>query len=201
MTDEDRFVLPPLTSRSWWRWITATLVAVVAVAAYVWATQPQDRWAVAAVAVLGAVLVLAVARRAAWVEVSTGTVVKRTLLRGRQRMPLAEAAVEVRANGGGLATLDVSAGRGRTVRLPLLALTQYVERSQEAAPLRTLADLVERWSGERGRTAVDLMRRQADHVAAGGSATTSPLAPLARKNITGAVGAAGAAGGATDLLP
>jgi hypothetical protein len=194
-----RLDIPALSSRSSRLWSVATLVALVVVAAYVSATQPQNRWAVLVVLALAAVLTAFLLVRRTWVDTSTGEVVHRTLL-GTRTVPLGEAdTIELTSNrGGGLLLRVRRRGSRRSTYLPVLALTDHVSRSQPAATLRALAEQVWTWAPERQQVLAQL-RAQAEHLEGGGSAEDSPLAPLVTTTVTDAARRGGAAGG-TSLL-
>jgi hypothetical protein len=195
----DRLPVPRLTSRSGLLWSLATLVAVLAGCASVFVTQPQNRWAVLVFVPVAVLFVAFLLVRSTWVETGTGTVVHRTLL-GSRRVPLAEAGRLrlVTNRGGGLLLQVRRRGSRRAVHLPVLALTDYVRRSQDPATLRALAGQVEAFAPQRTRVAEQLVR-QAEHLESGGSAEDSPLAALVTHGVTTAAKGGGAAGG-TSLL-
>jgi len=193
----DRLEVPRLTSRSGKLWGLGTLVVVVAVLGYLAVTQPQNRWAVLVVVPLAVLLVAFLLVRRTWVETGTGVVVSRTLLRTR-RVPLSKARpLELVSNRGGGVLLRVG-GPHASAYLPVLALTDYVEASQPAHVLLALAEQIDRWAPQGARTASQL-RRQADHVAAGGDARRSPLAVLVTRGVINAAKGGGAAGGTSVL--
>ena len=195
----ERLVIPRLTTRSSLLWSLGTLLAVLAGAGFVFATQPQNRWAVLALLPVLALLVAFVLVRSAWVETSTGRVVTRTML-GSRTVSLAEAdQLQLVTNRGGGLHLQVrEKGSRRATYLPVLALTDYVQRSQDPATLRALAGQVETWAPQR-KTVVKQLIRQAEHLEQGGSAKDSPLAALVTHGVTRVAKAGGAAGG-TSLL-
>ena len=86
----------------------------------------------------------------------------------------------------------------RSIHLPVLALTDYVKQPQSPATLRALAGEVERWAPQRA-TVAEQLRRQAEHLEAGGSAEDSPLASLVTHGVTTAAKGGGAAGGSSLL--
>ncbi len=195
----ERLVIPRLTTRSSLLWSLATLLAVLAGAGFVFATQPQNRWAVLALLPVVALLAAFVAIRSAWVETGPGRVVTRTLL-GSRTVSLAEAdQLQLITNRGGGLHLQVrERGSRRATYLPVLALTDYVQRSQDPAVLRALAEQIDTWAPQRKSVAKQLLR-QAEHLEKGGSAQDSPLAALVTHGVTRAAKAGGAAGG-TSLL-
>lgn len=194
----DRLEVRRLTSRSGKIWALGTLVAVLGVCGYVFATQPDNRWAVFVLLPLAALFVAFLLVRRTWVETSTGVVVHRTLV-STARAPLADAGrIELVSNRGGVLLLRVGRRGSRSTYLPILALTDYVQASQPPAILTALAEQIETWAPEQSRTAGQL-RRQAEHVAHGGTAADSPLASLVSHGVTTAAKGGGAAGG-TSLL-
>lgn len=194
-----RLVIPRLTSRSGWWWSAGTLLAVLAMSAYFFLTQPQNRWAVLVVVPVAALLVAFVLLRRTWVETGTGVVVRVTLL-GTRKVSLGEAdKLELANNRGGALLLRVrQRGRRGSVYLPVLLLTDYVRRSQSPAVLEALAEQLETWAPRR-RPVAGQLRRQADHLRTGGSAEDSPLAALVSHGVISAAKAGGAAGGSSLL--
>jgi hypothetical protein len=194
----ERISVPRLSSRSSRVWSLLTLVAVLVACAVVFATQPENRWAVLVFVPLAVLFVAFLLVRSTWVETATGTAVQRTLL-GSRRATLAGAGrVQLTTNRGGGLLLEVRGSGRRAVYLPVLALTDYVRRSQPPAVLRALAGQVEAWAPQHKRVVRQLVQ-QAEHLEAGGTAEDSPLAPLVSRSVTTAAKGGGAAGG-TSLL-
>lgn len=195
----ERLVIPRLTSRSGWWWSAGMLLALGAVVAYLFLTQPQNRWAVLVMAPVAVLLVTFVLLRRTWVETRTGVVSHSTLL-GTRKVALGEAdKVELADNRGGALLLRVRRrGARRPVYLPVLLLTDHVRRSQSPDVLEALAEQVETWAPQR-RAVAGQLRRQADHLRTGGSAENSPLASLVSHGLTFAARAGGAAGGSSLL--
>jgi hypothetical protein len=81
--------------------------------------------------------------------------------------------------------------------VPVVARTDYVEKSQPPALLRLLADTVEQHRAGGARPVAEALRKQADHLEAGGTVATSPLAGLITTGMLTAAkaGGAGAIGG------
>ena len=134
-------VIPRLTSASGMRWLVAVAVALIALLGYAFVTRPELRVAVAvAVPVLVLVVVFLVRRRTE-LDTGTGALVlhrfgvpsRRAALAGAQR-------VDVVGNGGGGVILRVDPPEGRPVNVPLLLLSDYVQRSQDALVLDLIAD-------------------------------------------------------------
>lgn len=195
----DRLPVPRLSSRSGLLWSLATLVAVLVGCAFVFVTQPQNRWAVLAFLPIAVVFVAFLLVRSTWVETATGTVVQRTLLGSRRASLAAADQLQLTTNrGGGLLLQIRRRGSRQTVYLPVLALTDYVRRSQAPATLRALAGQIETFAPQRKQVAKQLIR-QAEHLEAGGSAGDSPLAALVTHGVSTAAKGGGAAGG-TSLL-
>jgi hypothetical protein len=195
----DRLEVPGLSTRSSRLWSGATLVALAVVCAYLFATQPHNRWAVLVVLAAAVLLAAFLLVRRTWVDTSTGEVVQRTLL-GTRAVPLGDVeTMELTSNRGGVLLLRVRRrGSRRSTYLPVLALTDHVSRSQPAATLRALAEQVRTWAPERQQVLAQL-RAQADHLEGGGSAEDSPLAPLVTTTVADAARGGGAAGGTSPL--
>ena len=194
MSEVDRVPIGRLTSRSGTAWLGGTVVAVLGLLGWVWVTRPGDRWAVAIAAVVLAGAALWITSRRTWLEPATGTVVRTALWALRRRYELGSARsvrlVDTRAGVLSLAVTD-----GRTAYLPVLAVTDYVRRSQPPALLRLLAEQIEARAPAARRVATQL-RRQAAFLDAGGPVEHSPLAALTSRTVTGAA----KAGGAGSLL-
>ncbi|HEY0215421.1 MAG TPA: hypothetical protein VGC57_03400 [Cellulomonas sp.] len=170
--------IPVLTSRSWIRWVGATGVAVVVALGWIAVTQPQHRLAVSVVTpglVVAGVLAF---WSSTWVDPGAGAFVRVRLGRFRRRVPLGPAtSVSLVPSGAGTVLLAVRAsGSRRGFFVTVLALTDYVERSLPPDLLRLLADTLESQNAGGSRDALVALRAQADHLAAGGDARTSPLA-------------------------
>ncbi|MEO5654268.1 MAG: hypothetical protein ABIN79_07750 [Marmoricola sp.] len=195
----ERLVIPRLSTRSSLLWSLGTLLAVLVVAAYVFASQPENRWAVLASLPVVGLLVAFVVVRSAWVETETGRVVTRTLLGSRTAaIGDADTLQLITNRGGGLVLQVREKGSRRSTYLAILLLTDYVQRSQDPTILRALAAQVETWAPQR-KSVVKQLLRQAEHLEQGGSAEDSPLAALVTHGVTRAAKAGGAAGG-TSLL-
>lgn len=196
---DDRLALRALASRAQWAWGAATLAAVLVSAIVVFVTQPENRWAVLVFIPLAVIFFAFLLVRRNWVETSTGTVVHRSLLSTR-RIPLGEAdKLELVNNRGGALLLRVRRPGGRfSTYLPILALSDYVKRSQPPATLVALAEQIETWAPQR-RTVAKQLRRQAEHLEKGGTAEDSPLAGLITHGVMTAAKAGGAAGGSSLL--
>jgi hypothetical protein len=194
MSGSERVPIQPLTSRTGTAWLAGTVVLVAGVLGYLAATQPQQRVPVAVVGLVVVIAVLGLLSRRTWIEPASGTVVRETFWcwRRRAELPSATAVALVDNRGGGM-LLRIS--DERTVQLPVLLLSDYVQRSQPPRVLRLLADQVDRHVPNGGRVAEQL-HRQADFIAAGGPAVQSPLASL----VSYAVVRAAKAGGAGGLL-
>ncbi|MFI2753738.1 hypothetical protein ACGIF2_09915 [Cellulomonas sp. P22] len=172
---------------------------MVVAAGYVGVTQPQNRWAVAIGLVVLAVAILLVVSDRRWLDTAPGAVGRSRLGRHR-RVPLQPtSSVQLISNRGGGVLLVTRPQKGRPINIAVLLLSDYVERSLPADFLRLLADTIERGRPGGARSVVAELRAQADHVAGGGSARTSPLAARATY---GAINAAklGGAGGVAGHL-
>ncbi|MFS0704428.1 hypothetical protein AB6N23_07895 [Cellulomonas sp. 179-A 9B4 NHS] len=190
-----------LRSRTWYRWIAATLVAVVVVAGWVAATQPENRvWVAVGLPLLGLWFTY-LGWRSASFDPTTGVVatIRCRVRREIQLVPGTEVALVPNGAGGLLLALRPPDGRRRTYLL-VLALSDYVEASQPPELLTALADTLVRFCGEPAEDVAKRLREQAAHVARGGTAATSPLAPMVTRGALGAAkaGGAGAVGGHLD---
>ena len=194
MSEVERAPIPRLLTRSSLLWVGGTAAAVIGIVVYYGITQPENRWAAVAVAaaVLAAALWFVSVRT--WVEPDTGTVVREAFWCRRRRAGLGSAtSVSLVNNRGGALLFEVR--DRRTLYMPVLTLTDYVERSQSPAVLRLLAEQIDTHA-PRARPVADQLRTQADFIADGGPATQSPLAGL----ITHGAIRAAKAGGAGGLL-
>lgn len=195
--------IPRLTSRTALRWQMATGVAVVGVVGWLGVTQPENLPFGLALLLALTVLAGTLVSIRAHADPEAGTVARTRWWSRRREVRLREAVwVRLVNNRGGGLNLMAKPPHGSAVSVPVLALTQYVERSQDAEVLLMLADLVERHAPGPGKVP-ELLRAQAAHVNAGGEAKTSPLAPLVTHSITSAArggGAAGAGGTTGNLL-
>lgn len=190
--------IPQLTSRSGWRWIIATAVAVVAVGAYVGVTQPENRIFVVT-ALPGLLVFFAVL---AWyserLDPAAGTLVRVRCRLWRTTVRLEPGtSVSLVSNRGGGLLLRARPAHGRGLHVPVVARTDYVEKSQPPALLRQLADAVEQHRAGGARPVAEALRAQADHLESGGTVATSPLAGLVTTGMLTAAkaGGAGAIGG------
>lgn len=190
--------VPKLTSRSGLLWVAGTGLALLAAAGFVAATQPENRWAVAVVVPLLGLGLLTLLSIRTTIDPATGTVCRSVLWVRRRSTPLATASsVKLVNNRAGTLALGVSGAGDRTTYLPVLTLTDYVERSQSPDFLRFLADQLGRWAPATTTGVVTRLRGQADAVEAGAAPAETPLAPLITRGITGVA----KGGGAGGLLP
>jgi hypothetical protein len=180
-----------LSSRNLMWWLAGTAVLVLGVLAWVAATQPQNRWAVAVLSVLLVVVVLAVTASRTWIEPGSGTVVRQLLGWRRQVQWASATTIALVPNRAGVLLLGIR--RRRWTYLPVLALTDYVQRSQPPELLYLLADQIDRFAPTAHPVALQL-RGQADQLVAGVPAANSPLAPLVRRGVLRAAKAGGLGG-------
>jgi len=192
MSAPDHVVVPRLTSRNWVFWTAGTAVAVVAIAAYYGITQPENRWAAVLVVAGTAITALGVVSARTWIEPATGTVGRRLFwcLQRRARLSSATSVSLVNNRAGGL---HLGIKHRRTLYVPVLALTDYVERSQSPEILNLLADQIDTHV-PRARSTAFLLRRQANFIAAGGAAPDSPLATMTSRGTLNAAKAGGIGG-------
>jgi len=194
----DAVRIPGLSTRSSRLWAVGTAVVAVAVVGYLAVTQPENRgYAVAAVASL-ALFFVVLLWQSTWLDPVAGTVTRVRCRVWRREVRLAPGTTVVLVpNGGGALLLTVAPARGRGLHLPVVARTDYVEKTQPPALLRLLADTVEQHRAGGARPVAEALRRQADHVAGGGPVATSPLAALLAYGMGTAAkaGGAGAVGG------
>ncbi|HYQ74601.1 hypothetical protein [Cellulomonas sp.] len=190
--------VPKLTSRSGWRWIIATAVAMIAVGAYLGVTQPENR--IFVVTVLPALFAFfaVLAWYSEWLDPAAGTLVRVRCRLWRTSVQLEPGtSVSLVSNRGGSLLLRVRPAHGRGLHVPVVARTDYVEKSQPPALLRLLADTVEQHRAGGARPVAEALRKQADHLEAGGTVASSPLAGLITTGMLTAAkaGGAGAIGG------
>lgn len=190
--------IPKLTSRSGWRWIVATVVALVVVGVYVGMTQPDNR--IFVVTVLPAFLLFftVLSWFSTWLDPVAGTAfrVRCRLWRTTVRLE-PSTSVSLVSDRGGTLLLRARPAEGRGLHVPVVARTDYVEKSQPPALLRQLADTVEQHRAGGARPVAEGLRKQAAHLEAGGTVATSPLAGLITTGMLTAAkaGGAGAVGG------
>lgn len=195
----ERVRIPRLTSRSGLLWVGGTLVVLVGAMAYVAVTQPQFTAGAVAVALVAVLLAVAVSTRRQWLEPERGRLGVEWLGGLRRSVDLADArTVKLVDNRGGGLMLAVAPASGRTMQVPVLLLSDYVQASQEPAVLRLLADQIDTFSPAAASVAGRL-RRQADYGETGGPPAESPLAGLVSHTVIRAAKGGGAAGG-TSLL-
>lgn len=169
--------IPGLTSRGWWGWVVATAVLTLGALGWLFVTEPRYRVGVVAVVALLAVGTVVLRRSSTTLDAEAGEVVVTRFGRTRRISLAPSTSAGLVANGGGGLLLGLRpAGSRRRSFVPVLAVTDHLEASQNAPVLRALADALERHGTGGSREAVLALRAQADHVAAGGSARTSPLA-------------------------
>lgn len=195
---DDLVPIPRLTSRSGRRWIIATAVALVVVGVVVGVTQPENR--IFVVTVLPAFLACFAVLMwfSEWLDPAAGTLVRVRCRLWRTTVRLEPgSSVSLVSNRGGTLLLRVRPARGRGLHVPVVARTDYVEKSQPPTLLRLLADTVEQHRAGGARPVAEALRKQADHLDAGGTVATSPLAGLITTGMLTAVkaGGAGAIGG------
>lgn len=191
-------LVPRLTSRSGIAWLIGTLVVSLGALTYLGVTEP--RYAVGGAA-LGVVVILAgVAAFSGrqWLDPGEGTVTREWLWCRRRTIALIEArSVRLVNNRGGGLNLTIRPSHGRTMLVPVLLLSDHVQRSQSPEILRLLADQVQR--SRSGGKVPDQLRRQAVHLEKGGTAQDSPLSGLVTHGVMTAAKAGGAAGGSSLL--
>jgi hypothetical protein len=193
MSASDRVVISRLTSRSAMIWLAGTVALVLGVLAWVALTQPANRWAVAVGAALLVATALWLMSRRTWLDPASGTVVQESLWCRQRRFALRSASsLRLVDNRAGVLLLAIT--DGRTAHLPVLALTDYVRRSQPPPLLRMLAEQIDTWAPQGARRIAAQLRTQADFIAAGGAAERSPLAALVTHGVVRAAKAGGAGG-------
>jgi len=189
--------IPGFSSRSSRRWIVATAVAVVAVLGYLWVAQPENRVFMLLMVPL-ALYLTALVWQSTWLDPVAGVLVRVRCRVWRREVRLEPGtAVSLVPNGGGALLLRAKAARGPALYASLVARTDYLDESQPPALLRQLADAVEQHRAGGARPVAVALRKQADHLEAGGTVATSPLAGLITTGMLTAAkaGGAGAIGG------
>lgn len=174
----ERVRIPRLTSRTGMVWGVGTLAVLVVGAVVLAVVNPAKAPLAVGVAVVALLLAVAAGSSRRWLEPERGRVTSEWLWVRSRSVDLADARdVRLVDNRGGGLNLTVRPARGRAMLVPVLLLSDYVERSQTPSMLRLLAEQVERFAPEPGEVP-DQLRRQAEHLDAGGSAVDSPLAAL-----------------------
>lgn len=189
--------VPGFSSRSSRRWIVATAVGVVAVLVYLWVAQPENRVFMLLLIPLALYFTVLV-WQSTWFDPIAGSLVRIRCGVWRREVRLEPGtAVSLVPNGGGALLLKAKAARGPALYASVVARTDYVEKSQPPALLRLLADTVEQHRAGGARPVAEALRKQADHLEAGGTVATSPLAGLITTGMLTAAkaGGAGAIGG------
>ena len=184
--------IPQLTSRSGWRWVIATVVALVVAGVYVGVTQPENR--IFVVTVLPAFLLFFALWSwfSTWLDPAAGVLVRVRCRLWRTTVRLEPGtSVSLVSDRGGTLLLRARPAKGRGLHVPVVARTDYVEKSQPPALLRQIAGAVEQHRAGGARPVAEALRKQATHLEAGGTVANSPLAGLIT---TGALTAAKAGG-------
>lgn len=191
--------IPALSTRSSLRWGVATVVVSLAVVAYLYVTQPENRIFVVTLIPALVLFFVVLLWQSTWFDPVAGTVTKVRCRLWRRTVQLEPAtSVALVPSGGGTLLLALRPrGARRRVFILVLALTDYVEKSQAPGLLRSLADGLEQHRAGGAGGVVVALRAQAEHLEAGGDARTSPLAPLLTHGAMNAAkaGGAGAVGG------
>jgi hypothetical protein len=190
--------IPALTTRSALRWCVGTAVASLAVVAFLWVTQPENRVYAATLVPALALFFVVLLWQSTWFDPEAGTVTRVRCRRWRRTVRLEPATgAALVPSGGGVLLLALRPRDARRLFVPVLALTDYVEKSQAPELLRLLAGGLEQHRTGGARVVVDALRKQAAHLEAGGDARTSPLAGAVTYGVVTAAkaGGAGAVGG------
>jgi hypothetical protein len=179
MSDSGRlrlFIKTPLSAVAW---LVGTLLSVLAAIAFLFVTQPENRWAVWVVLALIVLFVIFVSTGRRWIETSTGTVVWQRcwVLRSRVKLENATSFEFVSDPGVSLAVAIRSPESRRRRNIDVLLLTMYVKGSMAPELLNGFADQIERWSHAQAYGNLPKqLRAQAKHVNSGGEPDASPLA-------------------------
>lgn len=181
--------IPRLTSPSGLRWLTGTTVLVAGMLTWLGTTESETRPALAVVASLLAIAGLAIASVKTSVEPASGLATRQTLWCIKRQVKMDSATLL--NNRAGCLLLDVKSGR--SFYIPVLSLTDYVEKSQSPEILRLLAGMVELHAPAQQRVVVQLLT-QADFISGGGAPRHSPLAGLITNSAVTAAKLGGAAG-------
>ena len=189
--------IPGMSSRTSRRWIIATAVGVVAVLGYLGVTQPETRVYMLLLIPL-ALFFTALVWQSTWLDPVAGSLVRVRCRVWRREVRLEPGtAVSLVPNGGGALLLKAKAASGPALYASVVARTDYLDESQPPALLRQLADAVEQHRAGGARSVAVALRKQADHLEAGGTVASSPLAGLITSGVLTAAkaGGAGAIGG------
>lgn len=176
--EQERVRIRPLTSRLHLAWMVATGVGVLVIFTVVFITQPDNRVFVLGTGPLFALYVIALSWRSTWLEPAEGVLLMVRWRVYHRRVPLGPGTqVALVPNRAGELLLGARPpGVRRRLYVPILALTVYVERSQDPDVLRLLADTLQRHGTGGGPTVVRQLRTQAEYIEAGGHPRMSPLA-------------------------
>jgi len=193
----------PMGARSAYLWPLGTAAAALVISGYLFVTDPENRVFTLSGPLVVGFFVFLVIRSKQWCEVTAddAVLVQRRAFK-TVRVSLKDAReIRLRGNGGGSAQLVARSSAGRTAFGSLLMVSLYAEGYQQADVLEALIAGAQRNRGRAARETVELLRRQLEHVRAGGPVKMAPLAVLAKDGtgIIGAAGAAGAAGGLSEL--
>ncbi|MFC5997121.1 hypothetical protein ACFP6A_00035 [Quadrisphaera sp. GCM10027208] len=184
MTQAAALVLRPLRSRSLWLTLWLLAVAMLAIEAWVWATDPDNRpWAPL---ILPFMYVLGVGMTMR-VELTTDPPAltwRSPLAFWRSTAPLGpRTTVQLRGAGSTVSVHARADGRRFGVSVDVLAATEYVRRSRDPEELEALAKAVRGARG--GHEVARQLRAQAAHVRAGGDVQSSPLAKHLGRTLLG----------------
>jgi len=179
-----RLSLRPMRSRSLWAALVFVLVALPAVAGWVWLTDPANRpWTLLLIP-FGYAFLVGMTMRVDVVPDPAALTWRSPLAPWRVTAPLDQrTAVRLRAPGSTVSLHARRQGRRFGVSVDVLALTEYVRRSRTPEELETLAGLVRSTRG--GRQVAAQLRAQAAHVRSGGDVETSPLARQLGRTLLG----------------
>lgn len=186
MTRAVALVLRPMRSRSLWAAIWFVVLALPAVDAWVWVTDPANRpWTVLTLPAVYLALVAMTMR----VELTTDPAAltwRSPLAWWRSTAPLnSRTTVQLRGAGSTVSLHAHADGRRVGVSVDVLAATEYVQRSREPDELEALAEAVRSSGARGGHEVARQLRAQAAHVRAGGDVASSPLATYLGRTLLG----------------
>lgn len=137
------------------RWGVATVYKVAGVVTYLAITQPENRWTLWVIVPLLVVPIVVGLSHRSCVDTRTGVVVWQRMWSWRTRVALKtlESVSIAPDRGGSLLVRLKGPEYGASRHVKLLALTDYLQKSQSAAYLIMLADQLEHWAPAQGARA------------------------------------------------
>ncbi|MFP5336260.1 MAG: hypothetical protein ACLGIV_13210 [Actinomycetes bacterium] len=176
----------PMRSRSLWAAIWFVVLALPAIAAWVWLTDPGNRPWTALLVPFGYLALVGMTMRVELRSDPPALTWRSPLAFWRSTTPLdSRTAVQLRGAGSTVSLHARADGRRFGVSVDVLAATEYVQRSREPQELEALAAAVSSSGTRGGHDVARRLRAQAAHVRAGGDVRSSPLATYLGRTLLG----------------